>query len=163
MIRFANLSNGLVYPHDELCYFQSQHGHHAAHGYFRDDAMPWSAVRALLLGDEVTVIDATQHNKPLSDALKYGVPTWCLVFNQALRCRQVTVCEWQTREMVRAASLHTKLKQSIRRMEQIFGHARPVVVGLNVHLECHRCVTFDDRPERIGELLHASSDCLCRP
>eukprot|EP00658_Telonema_sp_P-2_P004561 TRINITY_DN11695_c0_g1_i7.p1 TRINITY_DN11695_c0_g1~~TRINITY_DN11695_c0_g1_i7.p1 ORF type:complete len:125 (+),score=31.02 TRINITY_DN11695_c0_g1_i7:206-580(+) len=46
----ANLSNGIMYPHDDVCYFASQMAHHKPQGYFNAFAMPIRAVIVLLLG-----------------------------------------------------------------------------------------------------------------
>ena len=139
MLRLSNICNGLPYPHDMVCNFMSTHGHHKKDGYFRMDAMPYDAVICLLRGGAVTIIDATQHNKPLTDALKYGVPTWCLMFNRALRCK-IPVCPWMTQDMVDVANgpLHRPLVQRVRRLEQIFGNAGPIEIGKQVMLECYK-------------------------
>ena len=153
-MRLANISNGLPFEHDGTCWFQSQHGHHLRDGYFRADAMPWDAVIHLLRGGSVEIIDATQHNKPLSDALRYGVPTWAMVFNRAVRLwppAGTLVCEWQTREMRMAAfdTRHKKTVRSIRRLAGIYGASQPAVIGVNVLLTCHRNIAWDDKPELI--------------
>jgi len=149
-LRLANIRNGLAYPHDDVCAFQSQHAHHCKKcGYFRIDAMPYNAVIQLLKGNTIEIIDATHHNKPLSDALKYGVPTWCLVFNRALRLRHTTVCSWQTRAMTEIANdrRHKPLVQAIRKLIELYGHNGPAVCDENVLLTCHKNVDFDDKPE----------------
>ena len=46
----ANLSNGIMYPHDDVCYFASQMAHHKPFGYFHSHSMPLRAVITLLLG-----------------------------------------------------------------------------------------------------------------
>lgn len=149
-LRLANISNGLAYPHDDVCAFQSQHAHHCQKcGYFRIDAMPYSAVIHLIKGGTIEIIDGTAHNKAYSDALKFGVPTWCLVFNRAIRERNHITCSWQTRDMVRMAndSRHKPLVQMIRKINRLYGPAKPVIVGKNVILTCHKEVEFDDKPE----------------
>lgn len=146
VLRLANIRNGLVYPHDDVCNFQSQHGHQLKCGYFRIDAMPYSAVIHLLRGGEIEIIDATRRDKPLSDALKFGVTTWCMVFNRALNCRGIRVCYWETREMRNAASssIHRPLVQTIRKLAALYGAEWPARIGINVHLACHSGATFDD-------------------
>jgi hypothetical protein len=153
-MRLANMMNGLAYPpYDNVCYFQSCYGHHAGYGYFRIDSMPYNAVIYLLRGGQLTVIDATRKLKPLSDALKYGVPTWCLVFNRALgkEYRSIKVCDWQTPEMLNVAlnSIHKPLVQTIRKLIKIYGYRNPAIIGKNVHLECHQEALFDDKPEML--------------
>lgn len=147
----ANASNGLIYPHDGVCWFQSQHGHHKAQGYFRADAMPWSAVIHMLLGGELEIVDGTTDGK-LSDALRMGVPTWCLVFNRALGMYRTRVCDWQTRDMVEVArsNRHRPTAQAIRRLSIIYGWSGPAIVGSNVRLTCHRC-WHDDKPAMIAQ------------
>lgn len=147
-MRLANISNGLAYPYDDVCYFQSTYGHHASLGYFRLDSMPYSAVIHLLLGGTVTVVDASAHRR-LSDALRWGVTTWCLVFNRALGVC-VPVCDWETPAMRRVAHYHhphRKLMGTVRKLERVYGNSGPLVVGENVLLECHRRSDLDDRPD----------------
>jgi len=153
-LRLANLSNGLPYPHDMVCYFQSQFGHQKKLGYFRMDSMPYDAVLQLLRGGIIRVIDATQHDKPMTDAQRYGVTTWCLVFNRAIRS-SVLPAKWVTRDMVQVArsGIHKSLVHSIRRCSQIIGAVAPAIVGENVILECHRQIKFDDKPGAIRDLL----------
>lgn len=76
----ANATNGLAFPHDHVCYFQSQFAHHMRLGYFRLDSMPIQPIIHLLNGGTITIVDATKHDKPLSDALKiWGTcMVWCL-------------------------------------------------------------------------------------
>jgi hypothetical protein len=101
VLRLANISNGLHFPHDDVCCFQSQHAHRRSLGYFRIDAMPYRAVIHLLRGGVVEIIDATHKSKLLSEALRHGVPTWCIVMNRAMKFdyQNVRVCGWQTRDM----------------------------------------------------------------
>lgn len=155
-LRLANISNGLVYAHDDVCFFQSQHGHHRDCGYFRMDAMPHSATIHLLTGGLVEIIDATHRNKPLTDALRFGVPTWCLVFNRALGWENIVVCDWQTPDMVSAsaATMHSAVRHVIRRLADYYGAQRPCVINENVFLTCHRNVRYDDKPDRIRERLY---------
>ena len=152
-IRLANMSNGLVYPHDSVCFFQSQHGHQAKVGYFRIDAMPYEAVLILLRGGTIEIIDATARDKLLTDAQKFGVPTWCLVFNRAIR-QSAVVCAWETPEMRKVASSrhHKPLVQAIRRLRRIVGDAGPIKIGGQVRLTCHRSVGFDDKPQELARL-----------
>lgn len=156
IIRLANMMNGLAYPpYDGVCYFQSCYGHHASYGYFRLDSMPFDAVIHLLRGGQLIVIDATRKNKPLSDALKFGVPTWCLVFNRALRRRDVKVCNWQTPEMKRVAlQNHKPLVHTIRKLIKIYNFQKPAVIGDNIHLECHQKISFDDKPNMLKEIMN---------
>eukprot|EP00658_Telonema_sp_P-2_P004560 TRINITY_DN11695_c0_g1_i5.p1 TRINITY_DN11695_c0_g1~~TRINITY_DN11695_c0_g1_i5.p1 ORF type:complete len:226 (+),score=37.34 TRINITY_DN11695_c0_g1_i5:206-883(+) len=140
----ANLSNGIMYPHDDVCYFASQMAHHKPQGYFNAFAMPIRAVIVLLLGGELKIVDATRHDKPLSDALKKGVPTWCLLFNRAIKARGIQVCPWQTDDMAEVAN------SRYRKLAEYYGHTQPAVCGTNVHLECHAQCTFDDKPEEIA-------------
>ncbi len=137
-------SNGLAYPHDDICFFQSQHGHHARCGYFADNAMPWSAVAHLLCGGTIEVIDASQHRR-MTDALRFGVATWCRVFNAAV-CRTDAGSDWETPEMRRAANQHAKLRRLIRRLWRAHGcPGVAAVCGQNVLLTCHQQVAFDDK------------------
>jgi hypothetical protein len=151
----ANMTNGLVYPHTDICYFQSCYGHHASYGYFRVDAMPLKAIVRLLTGGWVKIIDATARDKELSDALKYGVPTWCLVFNRAIRQRNIKVCDWQTPAMVSVANSnkHKATVQTIRKLLKIYNYTMPAIIGQNVMLECHKLVSFDDKPEMIKNIV----------
>ena len=158
MITLANMSNGLAYPHDMTCYFQSQHGHRCKTGYFAHNAMPWDIIIAMLKGYEIEIIDATRRKKILTDALRYGVPTFCLVFNRAIglfTIRRLRVCDWQTPDMVKAAhgDIHKPLVQSIRKLIKYYGWCRPAVIGDNVHLTCHQNFIADDNPKRIKELV----------
>lgn len=155
MLRLANISNGLVFPHDDVCYFQSQHGHRYATGYFAHNAMPFSAIIQLLLGNNVKIIDATRRHKKLTDALKFGVPTFSLVFNRAIYKRNIIVCDWQTAEMVRMAHshIHKPLVQSIRKLSKYFGAKKPIIIGENLVLECHQGFIGDDKPERIRRMI----------
>lgn len=161
MMTLANLSNGLAYPHDHIAHFQSNYAHHKSLGYFRIDSMPLEAIVHLLNGGEVTIVDATASDKALSDGLKKGVPTWCLVFNRAIDkvgvsgARSVRVCEWQTRDMVQVAhsQFHHPATQTIRKLAKVVGATGPAVIGQNIHLVCHRLVGFDDKPDRLAELV----------
>lgn len=155
IIIYANMSNGLVYPHDEVCYFQSNVAHHWESGYFRIDSLPYSGVIQLLQGNKIQIVDATRHDKPFSDALKFGVPSFCLVFNRAIGGNGTKVCEWQTREMVYATHrhVHKPLVQAIRKLVKIYGHKGPAIIGENVLLTCHKQVNFDGQPEKIRERL----------
>lgn len=147
MLMLANISNGLVFPHDGVCFFMSTYGHHAKLGYFRIDAMPWSAVIHLMNNGEIAIIDATRGDKSLTDAQRYGVPTWCMVYNRAIRAKSDRVCDWETDAMRRVASsnYHKKLIRSIRKLAKYYRPTRPAVIGQNVHLICHRRFQFDDR------------------
>lgn len=151
----ANISNGLVFPHDDICYFQSCWGHHKSLGYFRIDSMPFSAIIALLKGDNITIVDATRRHKHFTDAQKYGVPTWCLVFNRALGLKKVHVCDWATREMIETAHspIHKPTVQTIRKLVKIYGYIKPAVIGDNVKLVCHKGAEWDDKPKRIKDKL----------
>lgn len=159
MLRLANMMNGLVYyPYLDVCYFQSNYGHHAADGYFRIDAVPFQAVIHLLKGGSITIVDATRKNKPLSDGLRFGVPTWCIVFNRALNfkgSRHIKVCGWQTPEMkgVALSSKHRSLVRTIRKLVKIYGYKKPAVIGENIFVECHQGADFDDKPKRLREII----------
>ena len=154
-LRLANISNGLAFPHDDVCYFQSNFAHHCkSHGYFRIDAMPYRAIIHLLLGGTVTIIDGTRRHKPLSDALRFGVPTWCIVFNRGLAfrgSRHILVCDWQTDAMATTAlsDRHTPAAHAIRKLSHIYGYTEPAIVGKNVLLECHHGCEWDDHPDRL--------------
>lgn len=153
VMRLANISNGLAYPHDDVCNFQSNHGHQFSIGYFRLDAMPYRAVIHLLRGGVVEIIDATHGGKALTDAQKFGVPTWCIAFNRAIRMGCSRVCDWQTKEMERAAlKKHRKTITAIRKLVKVYGCSRPATVGENVLLKTYRNVPFDDKPEIIARL-----------
>ena len=156
MLRIANALNGLAYtPYDSVSMFLSTHGHNYKMGYFRLDAMPYEAVIELLLGNTIQLVDATQHNKPLPDSFKFGLTTWCLVFNRAIGC-DVRVADWQTREMIYASRHnHRALVQRIRRLKSVFGASKPAIIGDNILLEVHKQVKFDDKPYLLKELLEA--------
>ena|GEM_PF-1978972 len=150
----ANISNGLPYPHDDVCFFQSQHGHSYAMAYFRADAMPWRAVIHLLEGGELEVVDATAGDKPLTDALRYGVRTWCHVFNRALRYGDLGFGPphgWRAARSDR----HRPTVQAIRRIARVLDtrKQRPAIPGENVLLTCHRNVGWDDDPAALGRVL----------
>lgn len=154
-MRLANIRNGLAYPHDDVCLFQSNHGHRASIGYFRIDAMPYRAVIHLLQGGCITITDGTARDKPLSDALRYGVPTWCMVYNRAIGYRGVVVAPWVTREMVNIAHgpIHKPLVQTIRKIFRLYPPAGPLQIGVNVLLESHPVCGFDDKPELLKEMM----------
>lgn len=155
-MRIANVTNGLAFlPYDAVSMFMSTHGHHASMGYFRIDAMPYNAVIHLLTGGTITLVDATQHNKPLTDAFKFGVPTWCMVFNRAIRV-ETKVCEWQTPTMcsVSRSQIHKRLVQRIRRLACIFPPSAPAIIGKNVLLEVHRQFPYDDKPNKIKQIMY---------
>ena len=153
MLRIANATNGLAFPpYDCVSMFLSTHGHNYGMGYFRIDNMPYLAIVELLKGGVIQVVDATQHDKPLPDAIKFGVTTFALAFNRAIGEYDLVVASWQTHEMKRAAlsSAHKKLVQRIRRLAQVFGHNGPIVMGNQIQWEVHRNFTLDDKP---GQLL----------
>lgn len=154
----ANMSNGLVYAHDMTCYYQSNHAHRLKTGYFAHNAMPWDAIIALLKGYEIEIVDATVKKKVLTDAQRFGVPTFCLVFNRAIglkTIRTLKVCDWQTLEMVKVAhgDIHKPLVQSIRKLIKYYDWCRPAIIGDNVHLTCHQNFTADDKPKQIKEMI----------
>lgn len=134
------------------------HAHSYKMGYFRIDAMPYDAVMHLLKGGSVEIIDGTQHNKPLSDALKYGVTTWALVFNRALRYSGC-VAPWETPEMRRAAQAkrHKPLVQMIRKLADLVG-SHPIIIGQNLHLTCHRQIAHDDKVDILRELIRGQRE-----
>ena len=154
-MKLANFSNGITYPHDNICYFQSMYGHHAKLGYFRLDSMPMVATIELLVGKELTIVDATQHNKQLTDALKFGIPTWCLVFNRAIGLRKIPVCDWATKDMIEVAHspIHNKTVSTIRKLVKIYGFVKPAVIGENVFLNCYSNIDWDDKPEELKRKL----------
>ena len=153
MIVLANLSNGLAYPHDGICHFQSNYAHSRKLGYCRLDSMPLDAVRALLVGETVKVVDG-RRRPGLSEALRWGVPTWALAFNRAIGWRAVRVCGWETPAMRAAAHsrTHKPLVQTIRKLARVYGYAHPLTLGDTLLVECHVC-EHDDNPERIAELV----------
>ena len=154
-MRIANAMNGLAYPpYDAVSMFLSTHGHSCKMGYFRQDAMPYMAVIELLKGGSLCLVDATQSDKPLTDAFKFGLATWCMVFNRAIGHKTESSL-WVTRDMVRAANScqHKKVVQRIRRLEAVFGHTRPAVIGENIILEVHKKILFDDKPNMIKKIL----------
>lgn len=155
-LRLANVSNGLAYPHHDLCHFQSNHGHHASEGYFRLDAMPLRAVVQLLVGGQIVIVDAGVRGR-LTDALRFGVPTWCAVYNRAVMLNPgIRTCPWFTRAMACAAGSadHRPLVHTIRKLARVYGGGRPAVIGKNVLLECHGLVGHDDKPEALKDLLY---------
>lgn len=161
MLTLANMSNGLAFPpYDYISYFQSNHGHNAKIGYFDSGSMPYSAIVHLLRGGEITIVDATRRRKPLTDAQKFGIPTWCLVFNRAVgqfdkSYRKVKVCAWQTPEMLKIAhsDTHKSYVQTIRKFIKLFGYSKPAVIGDNVFLVCHQAFIGDDKPKIIQKLM----------
>ena len=155
ILTLANISNGLAFPHDDVCYFQSQHGHNCKIGYFRIDAMPLKAIIHLLKGGTITIIDATRHGKLITDAQKFGVVSWCLIFNRAIRKKVDKVCHWQTKEMEIVASngIHKKLIQTIRKLAKYFGSTKPAIINDNIKLICHHGFIADDNVKRLRELI----------
>ncbi len=155
----ANISNGLAFPYDDVCYFQSQHGHNAKMGYFRIDAMPYKAIIHLMRGGEITIIDATRRHKKLSDALKFGVPMWCLVYNRAINKRGLTVCPWQTKEMesISQNGVHEASIHSIKKLAKYYDPQKPAIIGDNIHLQCHQGFIADDKPMRLKELIQCQT------
>jgi hypothetical protein len=124
-------------------------------GYFRIDAMPYRAVIHLITGGNLTIVDATRRHKLLTDALKFGIPTWCLVFNRAIRERDVKTCDWETPEMRKVANLdiHKPLVQSIRKIVRYYNGSKPAIIGENISLECYQGFIGDDKPHRIKTLI----------
>lgn len=158
ILKLANITNGLAYPHDDICYFQSQYGHSRAYGYFCLDSMPYRAVRHLLLGGKIEIIDATAKNKKLTDAQKYGIVTWCIVFNRALNhkgSKFIKVCDWETKHMLSAAlsERHKPTVRGIRKLIKIYGYQAPAIIGKNVLLTCYSGISWDDKPMRLKKLL----------
>ena len=152
-MRIANATNGLAFPpYDAVSMFLSTHGHNCKFGYFRIDAMPYLVVIRLLQGETITMVDATQHNKPLTDAFKFGLTTWALVFNRAIR-NEVQVAPWQTIPMWRNAhSNHFKpLVQRIRRLAEIYKPSKPAIISDNILVEVHRNFMYDDKPQEIKQ------------
>lgn len=121
------------------------------------DAMPYSAVIELLHGREICIVDGTSSGNALTDALRFGLTTWALVFNRALRIYDVKVAPWQTKDMVRIANSrrHKTLVQTIRKIEKIYGNRGPVRIGPKelIHIECCRNVKFDDKPELLRSII----------
>jgi hypothetical protein len=154
-MRIANASNGLAFPpYDDVSMFLSQYGHSAKKGYFRIDSMPHRATMELLRGGTITIIDATRRHKTLTDGLKFGLTTWCLVFNRAIKCPVLFVAPWQTREMINVANspLHKPTVQAIRRLSRILGSAGPAIIGESILIEMHQGFIGDDKPRRIREM-----------
>ena len=150
-MRIANATNGLAFPpYDAVSMFLSTHGHSRKFGYFRIDAMPYSAVIALLRGETITMVDATQHNKPLTDGFKYGLTTWCMVFNRAIR-NFVDCADWITPDIRNVAkqAKHKPLVTRIRRLAIMYGSTKPAIMGDNVRIEVHRNFENDDKPELV--------------
>ncbi len=148
VLRLANITNGLYFPHDDVCCFQSQHAHHRSLGYFRIDAMPYRAVIHLLRGGVVEIIDATRKSKLLSDALRHGVPTWCIVMNRAMKFdyQNIRVCEWQTPDMMKAARMHDTYLGTLRKLVRLYGRTkRPIQIGSQLLLRCYSNFEFDDK------------------
>lgn len=156
-LRLANVRNGLAYPHHDLCYFQSNHGHRASLGYLRIDAMPLRAVVHLLLGSRIVIIDGTAKSHRISDALRFGVPTWCAAYNHALGFYRPP-CDWISDHAMEVARspLHRPLRHNIQKLAELYASVRsapPARIGVgqdyNVVLECHLGIEHDDRPERL--------------
>lgn len=162
-MKLANMSNGLAFPpYDGISYFQSQYGHQAKLGYFNHDALPVDSIVELLKGNVLYLTDATRKNKALTDAFKYGVPTFCLVFNRAIGLfdktyRYIKVCDWQTPEMLKVShsDIHKPEVQKIRKLIRIFGYKKPAIIGNNVILQVHSGFIGDDKPNRIKEMVNA--------
>lgn len=154
-LRLANMINGLVFPHDHVCYFQSQYGHHRSLGYFKSDSVPHEVALRFFLGDTITIVDATSHNKPYTDTQKFGVVTWCMVMNRAMNQWVDWVADWQTRDMVSAArsQIHKPYVQTLRKLIRIFGSKHPAIIGETVFIECHRNFKADDKPEVISKMV----------
>lgn len=174
MYTYANLSNGIAFPHNSVCRFQSNHGHNWKLGYFAVDSMPWDAVIRLLHGEPITIVDATAHNKPLSDGLRYGLTTWAMTFNRAIRRNDcVRVAPWSTREMCLAAYRNHTAKQvvqGIRRLARIYGVHGPVWLSCNdprclstrkpflgpsteIRVQCWSKFEADDNPTALATLV----------
>lgn len=151
LLRVANMSNGLAFPHDDICYFQSNYGHKAELGYFRVDAMPPRVIVHLLGGGSIEILDGTRRHKPMTDAQKFGVPTWLLVFNRAIGIKGRRVCSWQTRDMEQIAmsEIHDQTKDTIRKLVRVFSHSGPLEIGNQVKLFCQQNFHADDHPKRI--------------
>lgn len=171
----ANVRNGLplVPDPDGLTYFLSTHAHHS-NGYFREGAMPLNAVVHLLRGGVVEVVDASAR-RPLPDALVTGVGTWALVFGRATRLHSNV--PWATPAMLRACWLkrHEATVKTIRRLMTVYGTpntaldivstvdyrwggkqitAREIpAIGPALVVSAPVRATWDDRPERIAELV----------
>lgn len=168
MYTLANISNGLCFPHDDVCRFQSNHGHNWKIGYFDVDAMPWSAVIRLLRGESIRVIDATGKKKPLTDGLKYGLTTWAMAFNRGLGRTNTFIAPWSTREMALAAYQSEparKVAHGVRRLSRIYGHSPHLMLvmpigGLvyngwpTIFVDCVSNFMYDDKPEKIREFAH---------
>lgn len=159
-LRLANVRNGLAYPHHDLCYFQSNFGHRASLGYFRIDAMPLRAVVHLLMNRRIVIVDGTAKDHQMSDALTYGVPTWCAVYNAALMVRPLRPCDWITDHAMAMAfsAAHRPLRHTIQKLAELYapnGSSPSALIGQdrNVVLECHHGIDHDDRPERLAELM----------
>jgi hypothetical protein len=154
-MRLANFSNGIAFKHDDICYFQSNHAHRISTGYFAHNAMSLKNIIYLLNGGNITIIDATRRHKRLTDALKFGVPTFCLVFNRAIYERKAQVCEWQTNEMLKIShsQIHKPLVQTIRKLMKIYDKSEPLIIGENVKLICHQGFIADDKPKRLKKMV----------
>ncbi|MCJ8335012.1 MAG: hypothetical protein MJH10_12275 [Epibacterium sp.] len=159
-MRLANASNGLAYPHDDVCMFLSQTAHHKRLGYFRIDAMPHRGSIHLMRGGTITVVDG-RRRKGLSDALSKGLPTWCMVFNRAARFEPVQVCDWQTPAMVAASRLrlHKPAVQALRRLMRAYPPTSPAVIGQNVFVDCQVC-DHDDSPEMLPHVAWAAMEAI---
>jgi hypothetical protein len=158
-MRIANMANGLAFPpYDDYAYFQSQYAHHAKKcGYFSHDSLSWRTLIHLIKGGKIELVDATVHNKKLTDALFFGAPTFCLAFNYALGQGHIRVCDFQTREMYRAShmSMHRPFIRKIRKLVRLFGNekTKPLIIGDNVKLECHQNFKLDDKPLELREVI----------
>jgi hypothetical protein len=164
MIRIANASNGLMFPpYTDVSNFMSTHAHHKTDGYFRMDAMPYSAIISLLRGQHITLIDATTKTHGYPDAFKYGVPTFCLVFNRAIGFKRESVCAWQTKDMIEVAhsNFHNKLKERIRHLNNIFGNNGAIKIGEAIFFEVHYRYVYDDKPMQMIKHLHTTNLLPC--
>ena len=169
---YANITNGLCFPHNDVCHFMSTHGHSFKMGYLRLDSMPYSAAIELLRGQDIIIKDASQHNKPLTDGLRYGVSTWAMIFNRAIGSDHTRVAPWTTKEMWYAAyrtDVSSKIVQRIRRLKEVYGDCGPVnifdrsdkirmleKVSPAILLECHRNFKLDDKPKEMRGLINVT-------
>lgn len=130
--------------------------------------MPLRAIVHLLLGRRIVIVDGTAKARRASDALTYGVPTWCAAYNAALGFRSPP-CGWITdHAMVQARSdVHRQMRHTVIKLAEIYAPngAPAALIGWTVHpgmsstpsitfspdanviLECHRGIDHDDRPE----------------
>jgi len=117
--------------------------------------MPYSVLIHILKGGSIEILDGTRRHKTMTDGQKFGVPTWCLVFNRAIGKRDSVVCDWQTREMraVANSQIHKPMVNTIRKLVKLYGHEGLARIGKNITLTCRQNSEWDDKPKRLRRII----------